>query len=118
MLLDTHAIQCNNILSAEIAALTEKWEIENGPVETLPIRTDDKRIPYRITCPEKKQQRLSDEAVKVRSRSKINEERKQIRAANRERVKALANCTLSAKAIAERTGLSISTVRSILKEAA
>ena len=102
----------------EIARKMAAFEAEHGPVETTPILTTDKRIPYRISCPEKRQQRLSDEAVKVRSRSKINEERKQIRAGNRERILALAQCKLSTKAIAERTGLSTTTVRTVIREAA
>lgn len=102
----------------EIARKMAAFEAEHGPVETTPILTTDKRIPYRISCPEKRQQRLSDEAVKVRSRAKINEERKRIRAGNRERILALAKCKLSTKAIAERTGLSTTTVRTVIREAA
>lgn len=117
-MIDQSAISQGEALRAEIAAKVAAYVAERGPIQTLPILQHDKRLPFRVTCPERKQQRMSDEAVKVRSRGRVNEQRAQIRAANRERVKALANCTLSAKAIAERTGLSITTVRSILKEAA
>ncbi|OOE15157.1 hypothetical protein BSR09_00710 [Stutzerimonas degradans] len=57
MLIDNHAIaqgesrRAQLDLSAKIAA----YEAQFGPVKTLPIRTDDKRVPYRISCPEKKQ---------------------------------------------------------------
>jgi len=101
----------------EIARKMEKFEAEHGPVETLPIRVGDKVIPYRIACPEKKQA-MSENQAKARSRSRNNTRNAQIRATNRERVLALAKCTLGAKAIAERTGISVTTVRSILKEAA
>lgn len=101
----------------EIARKMAAFEAEFGPVETLPILTTDKRIPFRITCPERKRQRMSDEAVKVSARGKVNAQRTQLRAANRERVMAVAGSTMGARAIAERTGLSITTVRSILKEA-
>lgn len=49
----------------EIARKMAAFEAANGPVKTLPIRTDDKRIPYRITCPEKKQ---ADRAKAVSTR--------------------------------------------------
>lgn len=55
MLIDNHAIAQGELLRAQIAAKVAVWEATNGPVETLPIRTDDKRVPYRISCPEKKQ---------------------------------------------------------------
>ncbi|WP_312141277.1 hypothetical protein [Stutzerimonas nitrititolerans] len=100
----------------EIARKMEEFEAEHGPVETLPIRVGDKVIPYRISCPEKKQA-LSENQAKTRSRSRNNTRNAQIRATNRERVLALAKCTLGAKSIAERTGISVTTVRSILKEA-
>ncbi|WP_312903772.1 winged helix-turn-helix transcriptional regulator [Stutzerimonas nitrititolerans] len=101
----------------EIARKMEEFEAEHGPVETLPILNHDKRIPFQITCPEKKRA-LSENQAKTRSRGKVNEARQQIRARNRERVMSLAGCRLTPKAIAERTGLSVTTVRSILKEAA
>lgn len=100
----------------EIARKMEEFEAEHGPVETLPIRVGDKVLPYRITCPEKKAA-LTESQAKTRSRSRSNSRNAQIRAANRERVLSLAGCTLGARAIANRTGLSITTVRSILKEA-
>lgn len=55
MLIDNHAIAQGEALRAEIAAKVAAYEAEFGPVQTLPIRTDDKRVPYRISCPEKKQ---------------------------------------------------------------
>jgi len=55
MLIDNHAIAQGELLRAQIAAKVAVWEATNGPVQTLPIRTDDKRVPYRISCPEKKQ---------------------------------------------------------------
>ena len=55
MLIDNHAIAQGEALRAQIAAKVAVWEATNGPVQTLPIRTDDKRVPYRISCPEKKQ---------------------------------------------------------------
>ncbi|GEM_PF-515154 len=101
----------------EIARKMEEFEAENGPVETLPILNHDKRVPFRLTCPEKKQA-LSEAQAKTRSRTRNNSRNAQVRATNRERVLALAGCTLGARAIAERTGISVTTVRSILKEAA
>lgn len=100
----------------EIARKMAAFEAQHGPVETTPILATDKRIPYRISCPERKQQRLSDEAVKVRSRAKVNEERQQVHARNIERIQALANCQLNTKEIAKRTGLSASTVGKIIRE--
>ncbi|WP_312911018.1 winged helix-turn-helix transcriptional regulator [Stutzerimonas nitrititolerans] len=116
-MIDHSAISQGDALRAEIAAKTAAYEAAFGPVETLPILNHDKRIPFQITCPEKKRA-LSENQVKTRSRGKVNEARQQIRARNRERVMALAGCRLTPKAIAERTGLSVTTVRSILKEAA
>lgn len=55
MLIDNHAIAQGELLRAQIAAKVAVWEATNGPVQTLPIRTDDKRVPYRISCQEKKQ---------------------------------------------------------------
>lgn len=57
MLIDNHAIAQGEALRAQLdlAAKVAAWEAKNGPVQTLPIRTDDKRVPYRISCPEKKQ---------------------------------------------------------------
>ena len=52
----------------------------------------------------------------LRSRAKVNEERQQIHARNLERIEALAKCKLNTKAIAERTGLSVSTVGRIIRE--
>ncbi len=100
----------------EIARKMAAFEAQHGPIETTPILTTDKRIPYRISCPERKQQRLSDEAVKVRSRAKVNDERQQVHARNIERIQALANCQLNTKEIAKRTGLSASTVSKIIRE--
>ncbi|MBU0792294.1 MAG: hypothetical protein KKC55_17805 [Gammaproteobacteria bacterium] len=100
----------------EIARKMAAFEAEHGPVETTPILTTDKRIPYRISCPEKKQQQLSVMQTKERSRKKLNEERIKIAASNRERIKALSNCKLSIKAIAERTGLSVSLVQRAVRD--
>lgn len=68
MLIDNHAIAQGELLRAQIAAKVAVWEATNGPVQTLPIRTDDKRVPYRISCPEKKQ------ADKDKARSKLVEQ--------------------------------------------
>lgn len=106
MLVDTNAIRCNNILSAEIAALTEKWEAENGPVETLPIRTDDKKLPYRISCPEKREA----------GRKKINDKRTAERTRNGERIQAMLKLGVPVSIICERTGLSQRTVRRYIAE--
>ena len=65
MLIDNHAIAQGELLRAQIAAKVAVWEATNGPVQTLPIRTDDKRVPYRISCPEKKQAD-KDKAVATR----------------------------------------------------
>lgn len=100
----------------EIARKMAAFEAENGPVQTLPILNHDKRVPFQITCPERR--KLTREDQESKGRARVNEARQQVRAANRERVMALAGCRLTPKAIAERTGLSITTVRSILKEAA
>lgn len=101
----------------DLAAKMAAFEAENGPVQTLPILTDDKRVPFRLSCPEKKQKQLSDTQAKERSRSKLNEDRIRVGAANRERILALSNCNLTTKAIAERTGLSINVVQRVFKEA-
>lgn len=116
-MIDHSAISQGDALRAEIAAKTAAYEAAFGPVETLPILNHDKRVPFRLACPEKKQA-LSENQAKTRSRSRNNTRNAQIRANNRERVLALAKCTMGAKAIAERTGISVTTVRSILKEAA
>ncbi len=50
-----HTPAAHEAARQEIAQKMAAFETANGPVETLPIRTDDKRIPYRIACPEKKQ---------------------------------------------------------------
>src|SRR5690606_40921028 len=57
------AIAERESVRAEIAAKVAAYEAEHGSIETLPIRTDDKRMPYRISCPEKK---LSVEAAKAK----------------------------------------------------
>lgn len=116
-MIDHSAISQGDALRSEIAAKVAAWEAENGPVRTLPILTNDKRVPFRLSCPEKKQQQLSDTQAKERSRSKLNEDRVRIGAANRERILALSNSNLTTKAIAERTGLSIGVVQRVFKEA-
>ena len=114
-MIDKSAIAQGDALRAEIAAKMAAFEAENGPIETLPILKHDRRESFRITCPERKQ-RLSDAAVKVRSRAKVNDERQQIHARNIERIQALANCQLNTKEIAKRTGLSVSTVSRLIRE--
>src|SRR3546814_9514454 len=44
-----HTPAAHEAARQEIARKMAAFEAANGPVETLPIRTDDKRIPYRIT---------------------------------------------------------------------
>lgn len=115
-MIDQSAISQGDALRAEIAAKIAAWEAENGSVQTLPILTDDKRVPFRLSCPEKKAQLTVSEA-KERSRAKANAQVTSVRAANRERILALSNCNLTTKAIAERTGLSIGVVQRVFKEA-
>lgn len=64
-MIDLSAIAQGDALRAEIAAKTAAFEALHGPVETLPSLNRDKRIPYRITCPEKKQ---ADRAKTVSTR--------------------------------------------------
>ena len=68
MLIDNHAIAQGEALRAQIAAKVAVWEATNGPVQTLPIRTDDKRVPYRISCPEKKQAARKAKGTPLRKR--------------------------------------------------
>lgn len=39
----------------KLAEQMAAYEALNGPVVTLPIRSGDKAVPYRISCPERKQ---------------------------------------------------------------
>ncbi len=50
-----HTPAAHEAARQEIAQKMAAFEAAKGPVETQPIRTDEKRIPYRITCPEKNQ---------------------------------------------------------------
>jgi len=64
-----HTPAAHEAARLEIAQKMAAFEAANGPVETLPIRTDDKRIPYRITCPEKKQAARAKAAATRKARS-------------------------------------------------
>ena len=110
MLIDNHAIAQGDALRAEIAAKVAAYEAEFGPVQTLPIRTDDKRVPYRISCPEKKQ------AAMTKGRDKLNAARTAERQRNGERIEAMLKLGVSVKIICERTGLALRTVRRIIAE--
>lgn len=114
-MIDTSAIAQGDALRAELglAAKTEAWEAENGPIETLPIHSHDKRLPYRITCPEKK---ASDRQKAARTlRGRTNPQIK-IRAANVEKVRPYIGVGISQREIARLTDLSLPTVRSIRRE--
>ncbi len=50
-----HTPAAHEAARQEIAQKMAAFEVANGPVKTLPIRVEEKLIPYRITCPEKKQ---------------------------------------------------------------
>jgi len=50
-----HTPAAHEAARLEIAQKMAAFEAAKGPVETQPIRVEDKRIPYRIICPEKKQ---------------------------------------------------------------
>lgn len=60
-----HTPAAHEAARLEIAQKMAAFEAANGPVETLPIRVEEKLIPYRITCPEKKQ---ADRAKAVATR--------------------------------------------------
>lgn len=110
MLIDNHAIAQGELLRAQIAAKVAVWEATNGPVQTLPIRTDDKRVPYRISCPEKKQ------ADKDKARSKLVEQRSRERQRISERISAMLKIGVSPRIIAERIGIAERSVRRIMAE--
>ncbi len=110
MLIDNHAIAQGEALRAEIAAKVAAYEAEFGPVQTLPIRTDDKRVPYRISCPEKK------EAAKAKARQKMIEPRSAERKRNGERIGAMLKIGVPVRIIAERIGIAERSVRRILAE--
>lgn len=108
-----HTPAAHEAARQEIARKMAAFEAANGPVETLPIRTDDKRIPYRITCPEKK---ASDRQKAARTlRGRENPQIK-IRAANVGKVRPYIGIGISQREIARLTDLSLPTVRSIRRE--
>lgn len=94
----------------ELAAKMAAYESQFGPVQTLPIRTDDKRVPYRISCPERRQ------AAMTKGRDKLNATRTAERQRNAERIEAMLKLGVSVKIICERTGLAMRTVRRIIAE--
>jgi hypothetical protein len=109
-MIDQSAILQGDALRAEIAAKVAAYEAEFGSVQTLPIRADDKRVPYRISCPEKKQ------AAMTKGRDKLNATRTAERQRNSERIGAMLKLGVSVKIICERTGLAMRTVRRIMAE--
>ncbi|MCQ4302253.1 hypothetical protein NAV11_20255 [Pseudomonas songnenensis] len=112
MLIDNHAIAQGEALRAELdlSAKIAAYEAEFGPVQTLPIRTDDKRVPYRISCPEKKK------ADKDKARSKLVEQRSRERQRSSERISAMLKIGVSPRIIAERIGIAERSVRRIMAE--
>ncbi|TLX52773.1 hypothetical protein DN824_21945 [Stutzerimonas nosocomialis] len=105
-MIDHSAIQRNDSARAQLAAQMAAWEAEHGPVETLPIHTEDKKPAFRITCPEKKaaQQKASQASAKAE------------RSRNAERIGAMLRLGVKVPTIAERTGLAQRSVRRIIKE--
>jgi len=102
-------------LRAEIAAKVAAWEAENGPVETLPIRTGDKVIPYVVSCPEKR----AAQAPRRRARNAglgKGYAAKMMRANNIKRVREAMRPGMSASELARQVGLTRPTVASILRE--
>jgi hypothetical protein len=109
-MIDQASIEARRALSAEIEAKVAVWEAENGPVQTFPIHTDDKRVPYRISCPERK------EAAQSKARNKLVEHRSGNRKNNSERIAAMLHLGVPVAIICTRTGLSQRTVRRIIAE--
>lgn len=48
-------VEAQTAARKQLAEQMAAFEALNGPVETLPIRSGNKTVPYRINCPERKQ---------------------------------------------------------------
>lgn len=120
---DSTSIQLRDQVRAEIAAKVSAYEAQHGPVETLPIRIDDKQVPFRIACPEKPRAKAQVKPKPSRALRQLDSKRAAMNSARKTRalqrletIRQMAARGAKVTEMADATGIAATSVMRLIRE--